>query len=171
MFLAFPLYVAYSALFGIFAAVSVALGFRAGFCFSAGATDLLFSAALPAAAKTWLILPLGIAAFVVFYGVFRFAIVKWNLKTPGREEAAPTEVKIDQLAEILLNALGGSENILALTHCITRLRLELKDPSLVDESKIQSCTAGLIRPSQKNLQIILGPKVQFVYDALKNLTE
>lgn len=171
MFLAFPLYVAYAALFGIFAAVSVALGFRAGFCFSAGATDLLFSAALPAAAKTWLILPLGIAAFVVFYGVFRFAIVKWNLKTPGREETAPTEVKIDQLAEILLKALGGSENILALTHCITRLRLELKDPSLVDESKIQSCTAGLIRPSQKTLQIVIGPKVQFVYDALKNLTE
>ena len=118
-----------------------------------------------------MILPRGIAAFVVFYGVFRFAIVKWNLKTPGREETAPTEVKIDQLAEILLKALGGSENILALTHCITRLRLELKDPSLVDESKIHSCTAGLIRPSQKTLQIIIGPKVQFVYDALKNLTE
>ena len=97
--------------------------------------------------------------------------MKWNLKTPGREEAAPTEVKIDQLAEILLKALGGSENILALTHCITRLRLEVKDPALVDESKIQAHAAGLIRPAKTTLQIVIGPKVQFVYDALKNLTE
>ena len=64
----------------------MALGFRAGFCFSAGATDLIFSASLPAAAKTWLILPLGLAAFAVFFLVFYFAIRKFNLKTPGREE-------------------------------------------------------------------------------------
>ena len=78
MFLAFPLYVVYSALYGVFAAITVAMGFRAGFCFSAGATDLLFSSSLPAAANTWLILPLGIAAFVVFYFVFKIAIVKRN---------------------------------------------------------------------------------------------
>jgi len=65
---------------------TVALGFRAGFSFSAGATDLLFSSSLPAAQKTWLIIPLGIAAFFVFYFVFLFAIKKWDLKTPGRED-------------------------------------------------------------------------------------
>ena len=61
-----------------------------GFSFSAGATDLLFSASLPAAAKTWLIIPLGIMSFVLFYAVFRFMIVKMNLKTPGREDAEVT---------------------------------------------------------------------------------
>ena len=71
MFLAPALYVIYAALYGIFTVITVMLGFRAGFSFSAGATDLLFSASLPAAAKTWLILPLGLAAFVVFYLVFR----------------------------------------------------------------------------------------------------
>ena len=86
MFLAFPLYVVYAALYGIFTTIAVALGFRAGFCFSAGATDLIFSASLPAAANTWLILPLGAAAFIVFYFVFKFAITKWDLKTPGRED-------------------------------------------------------------------------------------
>ncbi len=56
---------------------------RAGFCFSAGATDLIFSASLPAHANTWMIIPLGIAAFVVFYLVFYFAITKFDLKTPA----------------------------------------------------------------------------------------
>ena len=83
MFLAPGLYVIYALLYGIFTIVTVALGFRAGFSFSAGATDLLFSSTLPAAQKTLLIIPLGIAAFVVFYFVFLFAIKKFNLKTPG----------------------------------------------------------------------------------------
>ena len=74
MFLAPVLYLVYAVLYGIFTVVTVLLGFRAGFSFSAGLTDLVFSASLPAAAKTWLIIPLGIAAFVVFYVVFRFAI-------------------------------------------------------------------------------------------------
>ena len=86
MFLAPVLYLVYAVLYGIFTVVTVLLGFRAGFSFSAGLTDLVFSASLPAAAKTWLIIPLGIAAFVVFYVVFRFAIVKFDLKTPGRED-------------------------------------------------------------------------------------
>ena len=86
MFLAPMLYVIYAALYGIFTFITVITGFRAGFSFSAGATDLIFSATLPAAQRTWLILPLGIAAFVVFYLVFRFAIVKFDLKTPGRED-------------------------------------------------------------------------------------
>ena len=74
MFLAPGLYVIYALLYGIFTMITVALGFRAGFSFSAGATDLLFSSSLPAAQKTWLIIPLGIAAFFVFYFVFLFYV-------------------------------------------------------------------------------------------------
>ena len=83
MFLCFPLYVVYAALYGIFTIITYYVGFRAGFCFSAGATDLVFSSFLPAANNTLMIIPLGIAAFVVFYLVFYFAITKFNLKTPG----------------------------------------------------------------------------------------
>ena len=86
MFLAPALYVVYALLYGIFTVITVSLGFRAGFSFSAGLTDLIFSSTLPAAQKTLLIIPLGIAAFIVFYIVFRFAITKWDLKTPGRED-------------------------------------------------------------------------------------
>ena len=94
MFLCFPLYVVYSALYGIFTIITYYSGFRAGFCFSAGATDLVFSASLPAAANTWMIIPLGIAAFVVFYAsVLRFAITKFDLKTPGREDEDAEEAE------------------------------------------------------------------------------
>ena len=179
MFLAFPLYIVYSLLYGIFTVVTVALGFRAGFCFSAGATDLIFSASLPAAAKTWLILPLGIAAFVVFYLVFLFAIKKWDLKTPGREDDQENETKIElanddysAMAQVILEGLGGKENVTSIDHCITRLRLEVKDRLLVDEAKIKSSgAAGVIRPGKTSVQVIIGPKVQFVHDEFKKLCQ
>ena len=179
MFLAFPLYVVYAALYGIFTTITVALGFRAGFCFSAGATDLIFSASLPAAANTWLILPLGAAAFIVFYFVFKFAITKWDLKTPGREDDQEGELKIElanndytTMAQIILEGLGGKENVTSIDHCITRLRLEVKDRLLVDEKKIKSSGAsGVIRPGKTAVQVVIGPKVQFVYEEFKKITE
>ena len=179
MFLAFPLYIVYAALYGVFAAVTVALGFRAGFCFSAGATDLIFSASLPAAANTWLILPLGAAAFIIFYLVFRFAITKWDLKTPGREDDQDGELKIElanddytAMAAIILEGLGGKDNVVSIDHCITRLRLEVKDRLLVDEKKIKSSGAsGVIRPGKTAVQVVIGPKVQFVYEEFKKLAE
>ena len=179
MFLAFPLYVVYSLLYGIFAAVTVALGFRAGFMFSAGATDLIFSASLPAAAKTWLIIPMGIAAFVVFFLVFLFAIKTFNLKTPGREDDGEEEAKIElanndytAMAEVILEGLGGKDNVASIDHCITRLRLEVKDRLLVNEAKIKSSGAsGVIRPGKNSVQVIIGPKVQFVYEEFKKLAK
>ena len=179
MFLAFPLYVVYAALYGVFAAVTVGLGFRAGFCFSAGATDLLFSASLPAAAKTWLIIPTGIAAFAVFFAVFYFAIKKWDLKTPGREDDQDGEMKIElanddytAMASIILEGLGGKENVTSIDHCITRLRLEVKDRLLVNEAKIKSSgAAGVIRPGKTAVQVIIGAKVQFVYEEFKKLAK
>ena len=177
MFLAFPLYIVYALLYGIFTTVTVALGFRAGFCFSAGATDLLFGAALPAANNYWVIIPMGIAAFVIFYGVFYFAITKFNLKTPGREDDQEGELKIElanddftSMAEIILEGIGGKQNVVSIDNCITRLRLEVRDRLLVDEKKIKSSgAAGVIRPGKTSVQVIIGPKVQFVADEFKKL--
>ena len=179
MFLAFPLYIVYALLYGIFTTVTVALGFRAGFCFSAGATDLLFGAALPAANNYWVIIPMGIAAFAVFYFVFLFAIKKFDLKTPGREDDQEGELKIElanndftAMAEIILEGVGGKENIVSIDHCITRLRLEVKDRYQVDEKKIKSSGAsGVIRPGKTSVQVVIGPKVQFVYDEFKKLAQ
>ncbi len=178
MFLAPALYVVYALLYGIFVAVTTALGFRAGFSFSAGATDLFFSSSLPAAQKTWMIIPLGIAAFVIFYVVFRFAITKFDLKTPGREDddvEAETKAVLanndfTEVARIILEGLGGKENITSIDNCITRLRLEIKDYTLVDEKKIKSAgVAGVVRPGKTSVQVIIGTQVQHVADEFKVL--
>ena len=177
MFLAPVLYLIYALLYGVFAAITVALGFRGGFCFSAGAIDLVLSAQMPAAAKTWLILPIGLVAFAVFYLVFLFAIKKWDLKTPGREDDQEEELKIElasddftTMASIILEGCGGKENIVSIDNCITRLRLEVKDRLLVDEKKIKSSgAAGVIRPGKTSVQVIIGTKVQFVADEFKKL--
>ncbi|MBP3310723.1 MAG: PTS transporter subunit EIIB, partial [Butyricicoccus sp.] len=178
MFLAFPLYVVYALLYGIFTVITYYVGFRGGFCFSAGATDLVFSSFLPAANNTWMIIPLGIAAFAVFYLVFRFAIVKWDLKTPGREDeddvddskAVLANDNFTAVAATILEGLGGKDNIVSLDNCITRLRLEIKDYTAVDEKKIKSAgVAGVIRPSQKAVQVIVGTKVQFVADEMQKM--
>ena len=180
MFLAPALYVVYALLYGIFVAVTTVVGFRAGFSFSAGFTDLFFSASLPAAAKTWLILPLGLAAAIIFYLVFRFAIVKFDLKTPGREDddASEDEKNIvlanndfTAIASAVLEGIGGAENVTSVDNCITRLRLEVKDSTLVNEKAIKAVSAGVIRPSKTSVQVIIGPKVQFVADEFKKLVK
>ena len=181
MFLAPGLYVIYALLYGIFTIITVALGFRAGFSFSAGATDLLFSSTLPAAQKTLLIIPLGIAAFVVFYFVFLFAIKKFDLKTPGREddddleEEKKVQLASDNYTEIakkILAGCGGKGNIVSIDNCVTRLRLEVRDMTAVNDKAIKAAgVAGVIKPGKTSVQIIVGTKVQFVADAFSKLCE
>ncbi len=178
MFLAPALYLVYSLLYGIFAFLAVALGFRAGFCFSAGSVDLLFSSQLPAAANIWLIIPLGIAAFVVFYLVFRFAILKWDLKTPGREDDEDEEAIVlandnyTEVAAAILKGVGGKENVTSIDNCVTRLRLEVKDMMLVKDAEIKAAGArGVVRPGKTSVQIIIGTQVQFVADEFKKLAQ
>ena len=179
MFLAFPLYVVYALLYAIFAMITVALDFRAGFCFSAGATDWIFSASLPAARNTLLLIPIGLVALVVFYLVFYFAIKKFDLKTPGNEDedAEAEEAKIvlanndfTGIAAGVLKAIGGKDNVAGVDYCTTRLRFEIKDYTAINEKAVKAAgAAGVIRPSKNACQVIIGPKVQFVYDELKKM--
>ena len=179
MFLCFPLYVVYAALYGIFTIIVYYVNFRAGFCFSAGATDLVFSASLPAAQNTWLIIPLGIAAFIVFYLVFRFAITKFDLKTPGREDedtneasavAASSDDKYVAIAKGVLAAVGGKDNVKNVDFCATRLRFEVADSAKVDEAACKEAGAvGVMIPSKESAQVIIGTQVQAVCDELQKL--
>ena len=125
-----------------------------------------------------MIIPLGIAAFIIFYVVFRFAIVKFDLKTPGREDddqEAEKKVVLSndnftEVAKIILEGVGGKENVTSIDNCITRLRLEIKDYTKIDEKKIKSAgVAGVIRPGKTSVQVIVGTKVQFVADEFKKL--
>mgnify|MGYP005756896783 FL=1 len=178
MFLAPGLYLVYALLYGIFTVITVSLGFRAGFSFSAGLTDLVFSASLPAANNTLLIIPLGIAAVIVFYLVFRIMIQAFDLKTPGREDDdTADEMNVSlanddftEIARIVLEGVGGPANVTSVDNCITRLRLEVKDQALVNEKKIKSAgVAGVVRPNKTAVQVIVGTKVQFVADEFKKL--
>lgn len=166
-------------LHGTFAAAAVAPGFRAGFSFSAVPTDLVFSASLSAAATLLLIVPLSLAALIIFYVVFHIMITSRNPKPPGREndDEAVDESKVQlanngftTTAQIILEGLGGAGNVTSVDNCITRLRLEVKDPLLVDETKIKSAgIAGVIRPSKTAVQVIVGAEVQVVADEFRKL--
>ena len=124
-----------------------------------------------------LLIPVGLAVGVIYYVVFRVVIVKFNLKTPGREDddADETQVKLanndfTQVAKIVLEGVGGPENVASIDNCITRLRLEIKDYTKVDEKRIKSAgVAGVMRPSKTSVQVIIGTQVQFVADEFKKL--
>ncbi|MDO4439383.1 MAG: N-acetylglucosamine-specific PTS transporter subunit IIBC [Eubacteriales bacterium] len=178
MFLAPALYLVHALLAGITAAITVALPIRAGFSFSGGAIDLFLSSFTPCAQNAWMIIPVGIVVGIIYYVVFRFVIAKFNLMTPGREDDdQESEQKItlanDNFTEVamgILEGCGGKGNIVSIDNCITRLRLEIKDYTLINESKIKaSGAAGVMRPSKNTVQVIIGPKVQFVADEFKKL--
>ncbi len=110
--------------------------------------------------------------------MFRFVIVKFDLKTPGREDddlTVETTVQLandnfTEVAALIMEGLGGKDNVTAVDNCITRLRLEIKDYTKIDEKKIKSAgVAGVIRPSKTSVQVIVGTKVQFVADEFKKL--
>ena len=178
MFLAPVLYFTHAVLTGISVAIVAALPIRAGFQFSAGFVDWFLSFKAPFAMNPLLLIPIGLAFFVVYFLVFRIIIIKMDLKTVGREDDDNSaELKIElsnsnyaELAKALLAAVGGAGNIKSVDNCITRLRLEVKDRLLVDEKAIKATgVAGVIRPGKTAVQIIIGPKVQFVADEFKKL--
>ncbi len=178
MFLAPGLYVVHALLTGISATLVTIIGPRAGFNFSAGLVDYILSFKAPMAVNPLLLLPIGIAFGALYYVVFRFMITKFDLKTPGREDdELENEMNVTlanndftAVASIILEGLGGKENVKSLDNCITRLRLEINDYTKVDEKKIKSAgIAGIIRPSKTAIQVIVGTKVQFVADEMKKM--
>lgn len=176
MFLAPGLYVVHALLTGITVAVVAALPVRAGFNFSAGFVDWFLSFKAPMALNPIYLLGIGLIVAVIYYVVFRIVIVKFNLKTPGREDD-DDETKVvlandnfTEVARIVLEGIGGKENVTSIDNCITRLRLEIKDYTKVDEKKIKSAgVGGVIRPGKTSVQVIIGTQVQHVADEFKKL--
>lgn len=93
MFVAFPLYVIHAVLTGLSLAIAYLLDIHLGFSFSAGLADLLLYGTAPAAKNIPLLLGMGVVFFVVYYVLFRFAITKWDLRTPGREPETEFEAQ------------------------------------------------------------------------------
>ena len=180
MFVAFPLYVIHAVLTGLSLAIAYALDIHLGFSFSAGLIDLLLYGTAPAAHNVPLLLVMGVVFFAIYYFMFRFAITKWNMRTPGREDDADFEAEQaanltdasaqggpnagSAKAEALIAAFGGRENLVSVDACITRLRMEVADKSKVDQAKLKALGAAGVMEVGNNVQAIFGTQA----DALKS---
>ncbi|MCT1708602.1 N-acetylglucosamine-specific PTS transporter subunit IIBC [Dermabacter hominis] len=182
MFLAPGLYLIHAIFMGISMGVTAALPVRSGFGFSGGFIDLVLQWVNPLAMNPWAIFVMGAFWFVVYFLVFRFVILKWDLKTPGRgadedddEASDPTATGADKYiltADRFIEALGGKGNIDEVENCATRLRLSLNDVSLADEQALKAAGAtGVMKPGGNLYQVIYGLNVQFVKDAMDGLMD
>ena len=169
MFTAFPLYIVYSLLYGVFSFITYLINFRAGFSFSGGVLDLIFSSTLPAAKNTLLIIPLGMVVFIVYYIVFKFMITKFKFNIV--EDDVNNENINDgntNMPMMIVEGLGGKNNITSIDCCATRLRVEINDISKINENKIKKAGAlGYVKISEKACQVIVGLKVQQVLEEIK----
>jgi PTS system N-acetylglucosamine-specific IIC component len=160
MFLAPVLYVIHALLTGLAMVLMHVLGVHLGFGFSAGLFDYVLNYSL--STRPLLLVPIGLAYFALYYGLFRFCILRFDLKTLGREAegtAAAAEVGRGS-APVLgwIRALGESDNLRAVEACTTRLRLVLNDLTRIDEPALAALgSRGVLRLSDGAVQVVVGP--------------
>ncbi|MCU6708996.1 glucose PTS transporter subunit IIA [Paenibacillus sp. J5C_2022] len=168
LFVAPYLYVVHAVLSGIIMWITYELGVRHGFSFSAGAIDFAINEHL--ATKGWLIIPIGIVVWIVYYFLFRWAIRRFRIPTPGREEGSPLDDwagDIPYRAPLILQAIGGKENILQMESCITRLRLKLASEKELDINALRSLgAAGVIRLGGGHVQVVFGTYSELIREEM-----
>ncbi|MEB6241565.1 N-acetylglucosamine-specific PTS transporter subunit IIBC [Staphylococcus gallinarum] len=197
MFVAPILFVIHAFLTGLSMFIAALFHWTAGFAFSAGLIDYVLSLINPVANHPYMLIVQGLVFFVLYYVIFRFAIKVLKSNTPGRgdnllpdptsdeattgdvehsddssETSTVTTNKYTKIASDILSGLGGKENIMTLTNCATRLRMELHDNTLVDETKIKHAGAvGVTQSGKHNTQVIIGTQVQQVADEIESQLE
>ncbi|MGN7398225.1 N-acetylglucosamine-specific PTS transporter subunit IIBC [Cytobacillus praedii] len=180
MFLAPALYVVHAALTGLSLFIAAAFQWTAGFGFSAGFIDFALSLRIPIANMPLMLVVQGIGFALVYYFLFRFLIVKFDLKTPGRGDDMEDEEegstgnasanKFTEMAAIIYDGLGGDENVVSVDYCATRLRVEVETVDKVDQKKIKSTgVPGINVIGPQSIQVIIGTNVQFVADEVERI--
>lgn len=174
VFLSPALYTIHAILTGLSLALTQAFGILHGFGFSAGLFDYVLNMYL--ATNGYLLIPLGLAFAVVYFFVFRWAILKWDIPTPGRlddeegDDSALEELGVSGLAQEYYDAIGGKANLVSCDACITRLRLTVNDASVIDEAKVKKLGAsGLVKPNNKNVQIVVGTHAELIADEINTI--
>lgn len=175
MFVAPVLYFVHAVLTGISLFISALFHWTAGFGFSAGLIDFTLTSGMPMANNSFMLLVQGLVFGAIYYLLFKVLIAKFNLMTPGREEddnKQEMEIRSSnnnhaEVAKIIYDALGGKENVVSIDNCATRLRLEVKDTSVIEDKKIKQVSAGIIKPSKTSAQVVIGPLVEFVAEEMK----
>jgi PTS system N-acetylglucosamine-specific IIC component len=161
MFLAPALYALHALLTGLALVTMDLLGSKLGFGFSAGLFDYVINFKL--STRPLLLVPVGLVYFGLYYGLFRYCIVRFNLRTPGRERegaaiAAPAAVDDASGADGYIGALGGAANLRSIDACTTRLRLELVDRERVDKERLRMLGAsGTVNIGAHGMQVVVGP--------------
>jgi PTS system glucose-specific IIC component len=164
LFVAPVLYALHALMAGLAFVITNLLAINLGFAFSHGAIDyVLHHWVSGLGSGRVLILPIGLVYAALYYGVFRFMITKFNLKTPGREtdelvSTASVATGGSALATQLIEAFGGGDNITTLDACITRLRVQVADVSRVDQSRLKALGAAGVMVSGNGVQAIFGTR-------------
>lgn len=186
MFVAPVLYFIHAVLTGISVYISASMQWISGFGFSAGLVDMALQSRNPLATHWYMLIPQGLVFFALYYLVFRFTIKRFNLMTPGRElsvsgdESDGYDVNVEHnvqgesetesLARRYISAVGGSDNLTHIDACITRLRLNVKDSDMLNESLAKRLGAsGVIRLNKQSVQIIIGTRAESIASAMKNV--
>ena len=176
MFVSPLLFFIHAVLDGLSFVLMAMLNVHLGYTFSGGAIDFFLFGILPGKQPWWIAVLLGLCFAVIYYFVFRFAITKFNLKTPGREDAeenedAETSAKgqAGDLAYNILEAMGGQHNITHLDACITRLRVSVNDIKNVDKDELNKLGAAGILEVGNNIQAIFGPRSEIIKGQMQDI--
>ncbi|KOR23839.1 glucose-specific PTS transporter subunit IIBC [Clostridium sp. FAM 1755] len=149
------------------------LNIKIGMTFSGGVIDFILFGVVPNRTRWWLVIPVGLCFSVIYYFGFRFAIRKWNLKTPGREDdttaGSASHVSEGSLAAKTLEALGGKENLTNLDACITRLRVSVNSIDKVNKEELKALGASGVMVVGNNIQAIFGPKSDQLKEQIKDV--
>ncbi|MBH5316804.1 PTS transporter subunit EIIC [Paenibacillus sp. GSMTC-2017] len=168
LFVAPYLYVIHSLLSGLIMWVTFELGIRHGFSFSAGAIDFAINQHL--ATRGWLIIPIGIVVGLFYYFLFRWAIRKFRIPTPGREEGSQLDEwagDIPYRAPLILQAIGGKQNIVQIESCITRLRIKVTNEKIIDVNALRNLgAAGVIRLGGGHVQVVFGTYSELIREEM-----
>ena len=151
------------------------LNVKIGMTFSGGLIDYVLFGLINPQTHAWLVIPVGLVFAVIYYFGFRFAIRKFDLKTPGREleeeEGEQTAGKAagGDLASNILDAMGGQANIANLDACITRLRVSVKDIKNVNKDELKRLGAAGVLEVGNNIQAIFGPRSETIKGQMKDI--
>lgn len=192
IFVALPMYAVHCVLAGLSYMFMHILNVGVGMTFSGGLIDLVLFGVMQGNAKThWIwIVVVGVVYFVIYYLVFRFMITKFDYKTPGRDDAE--EVKLytradvnarsaasgsnapagdDPVSALIVEGLGGTDNLSDVDCCATRLRCTVKDAALVRQDVLKASGASGVICKGNGVQVVYGPKVAVIKAKLEDYLE
>ena len=182
LFVAPVLYVIHSIFAGLAYMIMHILNVGVGMTFSGGVIDLFLFGILQGNDKTnWLnVIWVGIIYFAVYYFIFRYLIRKFNFVTPGREDdEADTRLYTrkdvnaakEDKSPLILEGLGGKDNLVNVDCCATRLRITVKDSSKVNDALLRQSGASGIIKSGSGVQVIYGPRVTVIKSNFEDYLE